>query len=348
MRLRATLAVLLTVPLGLTLVACGSDSETSSSDASDSSTASGSSSTSADAFPVTIDSTLGKTTIKEKPERVVTIGWGSQDAALALGVVPVGMQDMTGNTGDDTGILPWDETVIKKLGGDDPTLISYTTDDVPYEKIAALDPDVILAVNSGLTAKEFKTLNGIAPTVGYPGEAWLTSWQDQIEIVGKALGESAKATELEQQTDDLISQAKDDHPEFAGKTIAFGSGTTTDSYNLYVATDSRVQLLHEFGFTISSSLPKKASSFAVQLSLEKLDTIDSDVLVSWYLSDDVQKAIESNGLFQKMKAVKRNGYVPITNPAMVYATSAVTVLSLPWMLKKYLPMLSAAANGKAS
>jgi iron complex transport system substrate-binding protein len=33
---------------------------------------------------------------------------------------------------------------------------------------------------------------------------------------------------------------------------------------------------------------------------------------------------------------------------MVYATSAVSVLSLPWMLDRYLPLLSAAAKGKAS
>ncbi|WP_220093667.1 iron-siderophore ABC transporter substrate-binding protein [Flexivirga caeni] len=294
---------------------------------------------------MTIDSSVGTATITKQPQRVVAIGWGSQDAALALGVKPVGMQDMTGNTGNNTGILPWDKA---KLGTSKPELINYVSDKVPYEQIAALHPDVILAVDSGLTKTEWSQLNHIAPTVGYPGVAWQTSWQDQIGIVGKALGRTSEAAALEKSTNALISKARADHPEFRGKTVAFGSGTATDSFNLYLASDSRVQLLKELGFTISSSMPKSGTSFAVPLSLERLDTIDSDVLVSWYLSSGVQKSLEGSPLFKRMPAVRRHGYVPITDPAMVFATSSVTVLSLPWMLDRYLPLLSKAADGKAS
>ncbi|MEV7502731.1 iron-siderophore ABC transporter substrate-binding protein [Streptomyces sp. NPDC093018] len=297
------------------------------------------------AFPVTIDSAVGKATITARPERVVTIGWGSQDVALALGVVPVGMQDMSGDTGDKTGILPWD---TPKLHGAKPQLLKYTTANVPYEQIAALRPDVILAVDSGLTGAQYQQLSHIAPTVGYPGKPWLTSWQDQLRLVGKALGMSAKAATLERSTDALIADAKARHPEFSGRTVAFGSGTTGGSYNLYLSSDSRVQLLRQLGFTVSPSLPSRAKSFAAQLSLEKLDSVDSDVLVSWYLSKSVQRQLEDSTLFRRMPAVRRGGYVPLTDPAMVYATSAVSVLSLPWMLDRYLPLLSTAAKGKAS
>ncbi|WP_236576143.1 iron-siderophore ABC transporter substrate-binding protein [Streptomyces sp. HF10] len=276
---------------------------------------------------------------------MVTIGWGSQDVALALGVVPVGMQDMSGDTGDKTGILPWDAA---KLHGAKPQLLKYTTASVPYEQIAALRPDVILAVDSGLTGAQYQQLSHIAPTVGYPGKPWLTSWQDQLRLVGKALGMSTKAAALERSTDALIADAKARHPEFSGRTVAFGSGTTSDSYNLYLSSDSRVQLLHQLGFTVSSSLPSRAKSFAAQLSLEKLDSVDSDVLVSWYLNKSVQRQLEDSALFRRMPAVRRGGYVPLTDPAMVYATSAVSVLSLPWMLDRYLPLLSTAAKGKAS
>jgi len=288
---------------------------------------------------------VGKATITTAPKRVVAIGWGSQDVALALGVVPVGMQDLSGDTGVDSGIMPWDSP---KLKGAEPALLKYTTGDVPYEQIAALRPDVILAVDSGVTTAEYAKLTKIAPTVGYPGKPWLTSWQDQLSIVGKALGRSAEAARLKAQTDALIARAKADHPEFAGKTVAFGSGTTTSAFNLYLATDSRVQLLHELGFAVSPSLPSSAASFAVPLSLEKLNTINADVLVAWYLSASVRKQIESSALFDKIPAVARKGYVPLTDPSMVYATSAVSVLSLPWMLDRYLPLLSAAAQGKGA
>lgn len=297
-----------------------------------------------DTFPVTIDTALGEVTITAKPERVVTLGWGSQDVALALGVIPVGMQDMTGNTGDDTGILPWDTPL---LNGETPELIPSSSQEIPLEQIASLAPDVILAVNSGLTNDQYAELTKIAPTVAYPDKPWLTSMQDQTEMVGKALGLSAEATALLEQTDELVAQAKADHPEFDGKTIAFGSGTTTDTYNVYLQSDSRVTLLESFGFTISPSLPTEAPSFAAQISLEELDTIDSDVLVAWYLSEEVQQKLETSPLFDSIPAVKAKGYVPLTDPAMVYATSSVTVLSLPWMLERYLPLLSAAANGES-
>lgn len=296
-------------------------------------------------FPVSIDSALGSVTIEHKPERVVTIGWGSQDAALALGVVPVGMQDYSSDCGCDDGILPWDTAA---LDGQTPTLIKATSKEIPYEQIGSLKPDVILAVNSGLTDEQFKMLNDIAPTVGYPDKPWLTSWQDQITTVGKALGLQDKAADLEAKTNKLIDDAAAAHPEFKGKTIAFGSGTEAGNYNFYYEDDSRIELLKQLGFTPSPSIAKQKSSggetFAKKVSMETLSDVKTDVLVAWYLNDELQSEIEGNQLFKGLQAVSTDSYIPITDPPMVYATSAVTVLSLPWMLDKYVPLLTDAAN----
>lgn len=326
--------------LALTLTAC-------SSGGSDDQNA-GQKSAGATGFPVSIESTLGTATIEHKPQRVVAIGWGSQDAALALGVVPVGMQDFASDCGCDDGILPWDADALK---GKKPTLINATSKEIPYEQIASLKPDVILAVNSGLTDEQFATLKDIAPTVGYPGKPWLTSWQDQITIIGKALGLQDKAADLTAQTNKLIDDSAAAHPEFKGKTIAFGSGTEPGNYNFYYDDDSRIELLKQLGFTPSPSVAKQDSSggvsFAKKVSLENLTDVQMDVLVAWYLNDELQGEIEANPLFAGLTAVKSGSYVPITDPPMVYATSAVTVLSLPWMLDKYLPLLSDAAHKAA-
>ncbi len=299
------------------------------------------------AYPVTIRSALGAVTIKKQPKRVVTIGWGSQDAALALGVVPVGMQDMTSDAGVKGGVLPWDTAA---LHGAKPALLHVTTDEIPYEKIATLRPDVILAVYSGVTADQYERLSQLAPTVGYPDKPWITSWQDQLSLVGRALGRSDEAAALERQTDKRIAQAAQRHPEFAGRTAAFGSGTQAGSFNFYYDTDARVQLLKELGFSLSPDVSALGSggstaSFAKAVSLEELPGIRTDVLVAWYLSGSTRSAIEGNALFARNPAVARGGYVPVTDPVFVYATSAVDVLSLPWMLDRYLPLLSKAAKG---
>ena len=49
---------------------------------------------------------FGETVIESKPERVVTIQWGNQDVALALGVVPVGFSAANYGVQDDSGMLP--------------------------------------------------------------------------------------------------------------------------------------------------------------------------------------------------------------------------------------------------
>jgi iron complex transport system substrate-binding protein len=323
--------------VGLAATACGGGGE-GSPDAAGGSPGAG--------FPVSIRSALGTATIPKTPKRVVTIGWGSQDVALALGVVPVGMQDFTGDTGEKGGVLPWDQA---KLGGAKPVQIKATGTEVPYERVAALRPDVILAVNSGVTDAQYAKLSKMAPTVAYPGKPWMTSWEDQTRLVGRALGRNMQAAGLITTTKARIAKEAKAHPEFRGKTVAFGSGTEPGSVNFYYDADARVELLHQLGFTPAPSVTRlgaggSQNSFAKQVGMERLPGVRSDVLVAWYLSPSVRKAVEGSPLFKRLRPVRDGAYVPLTDPELVYATSAPSVLSLPWMMDRYVPKLSAAAG----
>ncbi len=86
MRTRATLSALAALSV---LTACSAASGDAGADTAASS---------GDAFPVSIEHAFGSTTIQERPERVVTLGWSAQDVAYALGVPPVGM------TGPDSSL----------------------------------------------------------------------------------------------------------------------------------------------------------------------------------------------------------------------------------------------------
>lgn len=297
------------------------------------------------AFPITIDSALGSATIEASPQRVVTLGWGSEDAALALGVVPVGVQDIQPGSGD--GLLPWSRARLEELDpGAEPTFLSP---EVSFEQIAGLEPDVILAVHSGLSQEQFDTLSSIAPTVAYPERSWATSWEDQISTVGKALGRNAQAAELIESTQRVIADAKDAHPEFAGKTAAFGSATETGSYNFYFDTEPRTKLLQALGFTVDRLAQQlreanDETAFSAPVSMEILPMYNPDVLVAWYLSADFQNEVENNPLFASMGAVVDNSYVPITDPSLVFASSSPNVLNMSWLLEQLLPRLSAAAK----
>src|SRR5690606_17835008 len=127
----------------------------------------------AEAFPVTIESSLGEAVIDAKPERVVTLGWGAADIALSLGTVPVGIEEDTWG-GDEDGYQPWFRAAVEDQGADLPqTIAMYPELDV--DAIVALEPDLVLAPQSGLDQAVFDQLSAFVPVVAAPGDPWQTT-----------------------------------------------------------------------------------------------------------------------------------------------------------------------------
>lgn len=301
----------------------------------------------ADGFPVTITSALGDAVITEKPERVATWGWSTQDAVLALGVVPVAMPAYA--YGGVDGVLPWDADAIESLGGETPTLLSGTdTGEVDVEEFVAVRPDVILAPYSGLTQEEFDALSKIAPVVAYPDQPWATTWQDQTTLVGKALGLSDEAEALVEQTDADVAALAAQYPVLDGKTFAYGANNEPEVLNLYLDSDPRVQLLTQLGMTLAPSVteldPKAADeTYFYGLGYENLSKLDSDVLVAYFGSQADADAFVADPLVAAMPQVAEGRFAPIVGESFVMASSAPTVLSIPWMLDQYVPQLADAA-----
>ena len=333
-RTRVISAAATAVLVATTLAACGSDGD-------DKAAASGG--TASAGFPVTLKNTFGETTITKKPERIVTLGWNAQDVVYALGETPVGMPKVTyGPTA--AGVTAWD---TDKFDPAKTTLLD-TGDKYPFEKIAALKPDVILAPYEGFDEATYKTLSGIAPTVAYPGAPWQTTWQDQTLLVGEALGKKADAEKLITGIQDKIAQVATEHPEFKGKTIAVGS-FGPDNY-VYMPGDPRVQILNEMGFknapgveALEKTNTKK--EFSLAISKEKIADVDADVLVAYVDGIGTQKFL-SDPVFSSLGAVKRGGAYALQDQQVISGMSAVSVLSVPWVLDKMLPGLAKAAQAK--
>ncbi|MGH3566478.1 MAG: ABC transporter substrate-binding protein [Pseudonocardia sp.] len=156
-------------------------------------------------------------TIEAEPTRVVALDFPSADAALALGVVPVGMAEVTYVEG---GVLDWTKAAL----GDHEPEIFNVDDGFPFETIARLDPDVILAVNTyPYIADHWDQLNAIAPVVGHVEEPFVDPWQEGVSQIGKALGRSAEAQQLISDVESSIAEARTAHPEFAGETVSFSA-----------------------------------------------------------------------------------------------------------------------------
>jgi iron complex transport system substrate-binding protein len=187
------------------LTGCGSgDGAASPDDASTRAPATETPSAAGGTFPVTIEHAFGETVVDKEPTRVLTWGWGSTDAAVALDVVPVAMPFQEYG-GDDEGVLPWVRRALQEGGAALPEVLP-NTDEPPFEAIAAARPDLILAVYSGITENDYRLLSQIAPTVAYPDQPWATPWRDTIEIVGTALGRPDAAEQVLDDIDTAVAE----------------------------------------------------------------------------------------------------------------------------------------------
>lgn len=296
-------------------------------------------------FPVTIPSAYGDTTIEAKPERVVTWGWGSTEAALALGVVPVAIAKQT-YAADADGVMPWVAAKLDDLGAKTPTLLTDDGETVPYEEIIAADPDVILAPYSGLTAEQYATLSEIAPVVASEGEPWTMPWKQVISTVGTALGLSTEADAVLADIDTTLADAASAHPELDGKTIA-AVWDLAGTFYVYKGADPRVDFLTALGLSVAPSVDALANgdqTFFYTLSHEQLDKLDSDIIISYSDTQADADAFLASPTNQAIPAVKRGAVAAVVGTEYIAAVSPPTALSLTWGFDQLLSALSAAAQ----
>ena len=298
-------------------------------------------------FPVTIEHALGETTIDAKPERVATIAWGNQDVALALGIVPVGMDAQVWNwTGDAApGVYEWTTDKIAELGGDEPVIFTVS-DGLEFEAIADTAPDVILAAMSGISEEDYATLSdSVAPVVAYPDVAWFTPWRDQIALNSKALGLASEGEALVADLDKQIADATAD-ADFEGITAAFFYATPGDlsTLTIYTAGDSRTAFLNDLGFDLPQVAIDGADSgsFYQEFSAENADQLaDVDVIVS-YGDDTLLTALQADPLWSTLPAVKAGSVVAVGGGEAFSAAVTPTALSIPWVLTDYVDVLTEA------
>ncbi len=332
-RAASAAALLLVLPLA----ACGSED----SDAPGASGGSGDGAApGAEAFePVTIEHAFGSTEIDEAPQRVVTWGWGSGDAAIALGTIPVAMpKNSYGAT--DEGLMPWQEEALDAAGADTPTLLTES-EAPPFEEILKAQPDLILANYSGITEADYAKLSQIADTVAYPDQPWSTPWRDVIATVGEALGKTDEATDLLADIDDEVAAAAEEHPEFEGRTIA-AVAIDPSAFYVYRDADPRVQFLEDLGFELAPSvdeLDTEESTFYYTISSEEVDKLTSDVLLSYVPTEERVAEIEDDATYQTMSQFQAGTVANVVGESYVSSVSPPTALSLTWGMDYFLDAL---------
>ncbi len=277
------------------------------------------------------------------PERVVTWGWGTPDAVLALGVVPVAMEKLSYGASEE-GFMPWQEEAFEELDAEQPTALT-PGEAPPFEEIAAAAPDVILASYSGITEADYDKLTQIAPTVAYPDQPWSTPWREVITTVGDVLGQSGEAAEVLSDIDAEVAAAAEEHPEFEGTSIA-AVAIDPSAFYVYSGADPRVQFLEDLGFTVAPSvdeLDTGESTFYYTLSTENVDQLDSDVLLSYAPTEERAEEIAEDPTYQTMEQFQEDRVATVAGEAVVSSVSPPTALSLTYSLDTFVEALAGAA-----
>jgi len=293
------------------------------------------------AFPVTLEHKYGSTTITEEPKRVVTVGLTDQDALLALGIVPVGTSEWFG--GYPGSIWPWAQDELAALGGAIPAAVGGES--INMEKIAALQPDLILALYSGLKQEEYDLLRQIAPTVAQPRDYvdYGIPWQELTLTVGKAVGKADEAQALIAGVEAQFAQIQVEHPEFTGATSIVA--TPYQGIWVYGEQDVRGRFLTMLGFQLPAGLQEvTGTEFGGNLSLERADLLDVDVII-WLDAEEADGEL-GGPVYQKLPVHTEGREVLLSSydDPLGGATSFVSVLSLPYLLDNLVPMLVAALD----
>jgi iron complex transport system substrate-binding protein len=305
-----------------------------------------------DAFPVTIETTLGTAEIPEEPTRVVTVGYADADVALSLGVVPIASEKVTWG-GTEAGSTVWfDETLAEIEGAQQPERLDGT-DGVPVDRIIALEPDLVLGANSGLTQADFDKLTkaGI-PVVAYPGEQWFTTWRQSVELAGQALGRSDRAEEVVAETEQVIADTAAEYPQLDGASIAytFLDPADTSQIGFYNAEENRPKLLAELGVETPAIVEEVVpeGTFYTTVSAERAPDVDADALLTDVNSPEDIEVIEKDPLLSQIPAIASGHWHGELDHTTALPMSAPSPLSLPYAMEHYIPHVAAAVDGDGS
>jgi iron-siderophore transport system substrate-binding protein len=333
--IRQTLSLLLLVP-ALALAACGEDEREAAAPDTTPTTAA------PRAFPVTIEHRYGTTEIAAEPKRIVSVGYNEQDALWALGVAPVGVTDWMGF---EHGIGPWAKEAAA-AAGPEPKLLK-DTDGIRYEEIAALRPDVIVGLYTGMKKAEYEKLSQIAPTVAPPeGTAdWGIAWQDTTTLLGTVTGRTERAAKVVSDLEARIAKAREAHPEFAGKSAAMAMAY--EGIWIYGENDPRSRLLASLGFTYPPALAEVVGDeYSEQISEERADLLDLDT-VAWIGDRSERAGLDRNRIYTKLPvhAQGRDFYIEQERPDQAMnAIGFQTPLSISQSLDVLVPAFAAALD----
>jgi iron complex transport system substrate-binding protein len=301
--------------LAALLAGCGQDSDASSPAA------------------LVLDHQYGSTRIPGAPKRVVTMTGSWTDALIALKVPILAEYVTTGYAGPGNRFAwtPEHESQLIEM---------TTVAEISVEKLAGLQPDLILAGYVGDKAT-YEKLAAVAPTVPVmDSKAVLDSWQDVTTTAGRIFGHDEQAKQLVADVEKKVTDFKAAHP-LDGKTFVFGQLTADGQFGLVADdTDPATKLLASAaGLKLLPAIKTVAKgNTRVLVSSERVDLLAADFVMMWPLSGGPEQFGKLPG-WNALPAVRAGATLFLTNDNAA-AFGNPTIYSVPYTLDLLQPPLA--------
>lgn len=280
---------------------------------------------------VTVEHQFGTTEIEGVPQRIVTVDVQWTDVMLAMGVEPVGYS--VDPSMPESGV-PWQEFP------DEAEPLSLD-DGVPIEKVAALQPDLIVGTYSITDPAVYDQLAQIAPTVPTIDAAQVEPWQDLVRVAGDILADPAAADELIASVDAQVAAAADELPGLQGKTFALAQYVVGDAvYVVADESDGSSVFFQQLGMTMYPPVREHGEHTGetrINISPERSDLLRSDLLAFLVNGGDEDDLADIAGFDQLP------GTVAVLDYPTIVGLNTPSPLSIPYSLEQLRPYLEQAA-----
>lgn len=280
---------------------------------------------------VTVKHMFGETKVPAPPKRVVSAGFTDQDDLLAVGVVPIAVTNWWGD--QPFGVWPW---ALPKLGGAQPEVLDLANG-IQIDRIAALKPDLIVAINAGVDKDTYDKLSEIAPTIPQSGQdAFFEPWKDQAATIGQAVFKFDEMAALVKAVDDKFTEIAKNNPQFTGKKALLLEGAIVDDSVHVVTPGWRSDFLTQMGLSIPDTGGSAITRDKIASALN-----GTDVLIWTTESDDQQAALLADPTVAMLDATIRNRNV-FTGKDLAGAIAFASPLSYPVVADQLTPALAKA------
>lgn len=243
-----------------------------------------------------------ESTSSARPERIVALSTGHLDHCLALGTMPVGLAVAVSEATDSSGIPDY---IADAFGAEfdlDKIEIVGERMSPDLEKIASLEPDLILSNKRGETKLETE-LNGIAEVVKTNGGS--ENFKADLGIVADALDQRDKADEL------LAAYEKraKEWGESRGNSDSISLVRSKGEQYLYFGRLAIASIVAEDSGLVRPKSQQFDDKASHELSLEKAEELDADWL--FHAFPDGKASPTESEVWKKLSVVKADRALPV-------------------------------------